>query len=212
MRSRWWCLALAACILATAVHAQDAVTIYRCTDAAGNVTVQNDRPCPAGTTQSKRTLGGVPSAASPTAVPIPARVLPLTPATAATPAAASAPASAGESPMPAVPFTMPGVLPAAPPPLPPALYECRAPGGGVRWADAADPFERCATLLATGGACDVDTSVSCVAVPDAQRCERWARRLQDLQQAGGLDAGLPLHAEIARAEAVLSGPTCSPAR
>lgn len=201
-------LALAAAMPAT-LQAQGAVTIYRCTDAAGNVTVQNDTPCPAGTTESKRTLGGVPSASSPTATPVPARVLPATPvvpvaAVPGTPASATpatSPPTAG--------LTTPGVIPAAPQPPPPALYECRALGGGVRLADAADPVERCGSLLASGGTCDVDIDTPCMAVPAAGLCDRWEQRLRDLQLAGGIDASLAARAEIARAQAVLSGTTCA---
>ena len=45
--------------LAPSASAQDTVTIYRCTDAAGNLTVQNGTPCPAGSTHS---LSGAPLA------------------------------------------------------------------------------------------------------------------------------------------------------
>lgn len=204
--------ALAVAMPAAPLQAQGAVTIYRCTDSAGNVTVQNDTPCPAGTSESKRTLDGVPSASSPTATPVPARavsLVPTTPPPLATSTPSATTAAGAASPAPAAGLTVPGVIPAASQPPPPSLYECRAPNGGVRWADAADPVERCATLLASGGVCDVDTSVPCVAVPAAGLCDRWEQRLRDLQLGGGIDAGLSARAEIARAEAVLSGTTCA---
>ena len=63
------------------------VTIYRCTDAAGNLTVQN-QPCPAGSSQREQQLQGVasspsiPAAASPAlvpaSVPAPAGAMPAT--------------------------------------------------------------------------------------------------------------------------------------
>ncbi len=55
-------------LLSPPVPAQ-AVTIYRCTDAAGTLTVQNS-PCPAGSSQSERQMAGVassPGAATPAA-------------------------------------------------------------------------------------------------------------------------------------------------
>ena len=61
---------LHACLLAWAASpvpaSAQAVTIYRCIDAAGDLTVQN-RPCPAGTTQREQQLQGIataPAAAS----------------------------------------------------------------------------------------------------------------------------------------------------
>ena len=37
-------------------HASRQVVIYRCTDAAGHVTIQNDLACPKGTRQQRQTL------------------------------------------------------------------------------------------------------------------------------------------------------------
>ena len=63
------------------------VTIYRCTDAAGTLTVQN-QPCPAGSSQREQQLQGVPSSPSipaaaspasvPASVPAPAGAMPAT--------------------------------------------------------------------------------------------------------------------------------------
>lgn len=49
-------LVLAGGLLAGGAIAQQSVVIYRCTDASGAVTVQNDRPCPRGSTQNRRVL------------------------------------------------------------------------------------------------------------------------------------------------------------
>lgn len=53
------------CLALPAIAAAQ-VTIYRCTDPAGTLTVQN-KPCPAGSSQSERQIGGV--ASSPGAAP-----------------------------------------------------------------------------------------------------------------------------------------------
>ncbi|TWG89924.1 uncharacterized protein DUF4124, partial [Luteimonas sp. J16] len=49
---RWWLPAGLA--LAWPALAADATTIYRCTAANGDVTIQNGTPCPAGTRQEVR--------------------------------------------------------------------------------------------------------------------------------------------------------------
>src|SRR5690606_41737615 len=41
-------------LLGSPAQAQQQVTIYRCTDAAGALTIQNDEPCPAGQKQEVR--------------------------------------------------------------------------------------------------------------------------------------------------------------
>lgn len=60
-----------ACTLLAAIAQAQPVTIYRCTDPAGDLTVQN-QPCPAGSTQREQQMQGV--AASPVAtgtLPVP---------------------------------------------------------------------------------------------------------------------------------------------
>jgi len=57
-------LLLAATVLAAAstlpgARAQDEILIYRCVDASGGVTLQNDVPCPAGTQQTVKKIGTV---------------------------------------------------------------------------------------------------------------------------------------------------------
>ena len=54
---------LLACLLHASPVAAQPVTIYRCTDAAGVLTVQN-KPCPAGSTQREQQMQGVPSSLS----------------------------------------------------------------------------------------------------------------------------------------------------
>ncbi|MBO9717691.1 MAG: DUF4124 domain-containing protein [Pseudoxanthomonas sp.] len=75
---------LLSCLLASPPASAQPVTIYRCTDAAGELTVQN-KPCPAGSTQREQQVQGVASS--------PASAIPPRPASPA-PAATSAPPSA----------------------------------------------------------------------------------------------------------------------
>ena len=48
-------------LLASSAPAQDAGTIYRCTAAGGEVTIQNGVPCPAGSRQEVRKVEALPS-------------------------------------------------------------------------------------------------------------------------------------------------------
>ena len=52
---------------ATEALAQHKVVIYRCTDASGALTVQNDVPCAKGSKQDKRVIEAAPSVATPPA-------------------------------------------------------------------------------------------------------------------------------------------------
>ena len=65
----WWLLFLVLSI-STDVMAQQAVVLYRCTDALGVVTLQNDTPCPKGQRQEKRIVEAAATAA-PFPVPLP---------------------------------------------------------------------------------------------------------------------------------------------
>src|SRR5690606_40335412 len=50
----WFPIVLLFSLLGSPAQAQQQVTIYRCTDAAGALTIQNDEPCPAGQKQEVR--------------------------------------------------------------------------------------------------------------------------------------------------------------
>lgn len=166
-------LLLLASVAAAPLAAQERVVIYRCAGADGAVTVQNDRPCPAGTTRLERRVIQAPQpAAPPTAAPDAApAVIPSAPSPGTAPAAGSpgSPATgvatppdtapAGDTPAPpatATPTaaappalaTVPGVAPtagAAPPPL----YECRVFDGAVYLGENPSPPPRCAPLATT---------------------------------------------------------------
>ena len=160
--------ALTALALPSPARAQSDITIYRCVDASGAVTLQNDVPCPKGSQQTLRKVGVLPT-------------LPAPPATVIKPqAAASAP-----PPVPATP---------APEPLarnaPPPLYQCRTWDERDYLGDTAEPPATCApvqsigidgsTELAAGTTCEMRQD-SCVAVPAEQLCVSWKKRVDEAE-------------------------------
>lgn len=215
MRAAILALATTAVALAAATPLPapaQSVTIYRCTDANGAITVQNDRPCPKGSTQSKRVMEGVPTAPPPSTL---RRIVPGTPAPAAAPAPAPPRAAA-----PAVAPATPAVIVAAPRAAPPALFECKSFDGTLSLSESGDPTERCASLsttgingdptLGAGQACEMRAD-DCTKIAEADLCTRWQQRLRDAQGAErfGNDAGrAAAQLEITRAQQVLSKSTC----
>jgi len=154
--------------------ARQSVVIYRCTDASGAVTVQNDIACPKGSQQQRRVI----ETETPPYSPPP-------------PPAAPAPLVAAEPvPVPTVLETPPAN---APPPIPPAertapppLFACKTWNREEYLSDDPVPAERCAPMQTTGlggdpaqgagAACLVVTDF-CQPVPEATLCERWRDHL-----------------------------------
>jgi hypothetical protein len=148
------------------------VVIYRCTDANGAVTVQNDTPCPKGSKQTRRVL----DTPSPGTTP---------------PAYIEAPAIAPEP----TPEPEPSPQPVAPTPTstvsegerlpPPPIFECTTFDNDRYLSDDGTPSERCVPLEITGiggssapgagGACQMRTD-TCQRVPDGGLCDAWKRR------------------------------------
>lgn len=194
------------------VLAQDSVVIYRCTDASGELTVQNDQPCPKGSRQERRVMESDP-------VPV-------------MPPAPSGPASQPAAPEPVGPLVPLAPMPqpaaaavdAAPPPEsgePPPLFACRTWDDRRYLHDDGSPPERCAPLRThgldgsrTGGAgaaCEVRRD-TCEAVPQEDLCNQWAVRLRDAEadlQFGRGDAGT-VAALVERVRTVIAGSHCAP--
>lgn len=169
---------VAACALlllaAEAMPARAGVVIYRCTDASGAVTVQNDRPCPKGTQQTRRVLDTPPPSAKPPAIVDATPIVPdpVVPEPQAPPAPPPDPASAAAQPdgerLP-----------------PPPLFECTTYDNDHYLSDDGTPAERCAPLQVTGigdgsaqgmGAACQKTTDTCERVPDGAACDAWKRR------------------------------------
>ncbi len=183
---------------------------YKCTDAQGNMTVQNGTPCGPGMKQEIRRVGSAPT------VPVPARRAPAPEPEPTRPAY-------GEFVLVAGPNTARRPAPeAAALPLPPPLFQCATWDGNTYYGETDKPEPRCAPLQVVGidgsnasgmgQACEMRQD-TCTAIPDAQLCAAWYRRLDEaefkLRYAGSGDRQ---QHERARAdiEAKIRGSRCSP--
>ena len=186
------------------------VVIYRCTDASGALTVQNDEPCPADSRQERSVIDPPPP------MPVYVPQTPLPPATpAATPAAEPAPAAPArpETPAPA-PIAAADRLP------PPPIFRCHTPGNDRYIHEDPEPQPRCVPLqtvgidgnpaLGAGAACEWQYD-RCERIPDGEACDGWRQRGREIEStwryARG-DAKAPLQEEFARVSRILSDTTC----
>lgn len=157
MRLRWW-PSLAILLIPVGPSAAQEITVYRCQDAQGRVTLQ-DAPCPAGSTQDTRRMQR-PQDPPPKPVAAPA----------ATPAA--------PEPEPAPPPPPPPRRP------PPTLYQCTAYDGAVRYSENYDPNPRCIPLAVLGydagpwGATCRWVEDSCVRLDDASACLVYDKKFE----------------------------------
>lgn len=175
---RFLVLVLLACLLPFGRAAAQETIFYKCTDAKGQVTIQNAVPCGPGMKQEIRRVQSTPT------VPVPTR-----------PAADSAPAE--ERPQPRIgDFILaagPNMARRAAPeaaslPPPPALYQCTTWDGDTYFGETATPEPRCAPLQVVGldgrptpgaaQACEMRQD-TCAATPDDQLCTAWYRRLDE---------------------------------
>lgn len=150
------------------------IHIFRCTDAAGRVTLQNDVPCPKGTRQQQQVVEAPPAPASvPREEHMPA------------PVAAERAHEAGKPP-PAPASTHDAPLVPAPPPQ---LYACRTWDERDLLTEDATPAERCAPLqvVAADGSVRSDAAAcekvtdQCEAVPAESLCTAWQRRVDEAE-------------------------------
>ena len=154
------------------------VVIYRCTDAFGALTVQNDVPCPKGSKQKKQVIDAPPPMP---AYRAPARVAPA-PATAPV-VPAPATNAAGSEP------TAPTIADADRLP-PPALFQCNTYDNDSYLSESATPPPRCVRLQTTDLAGTADNNVGvacqmmtdqCQRIADGGACAAWTRRLRELE-------------------------------
>jgi len=181
-------IALSITTAASFASAQE-VTIYRCTDPTGALTVQN-MPCPKGMQQQKKLI------TAPAAVPFapggairtpPTRSTPALQSRAAAPAIASAPFAAAA---PAAPAPAPASTSSTSTLPPPPLFECTTHDNGRYFTEDREPATRCLPLQTTnlaggpatgdGSACEVVTD-RCAPVPDKSLCEAWRKRAEQAE-------------------------------
>ena len=202
-------LACAMLLAAHAVHAQETV-FYKCTDAKGNVSMQNGMPCAPGMKQEIRRIGAV------KVVPVPVKKPPA------------------EEPPPPPPQYGEFVLVRGPAvqrrpateaaglPPPPPLYQCATWEGDTYFGETDSPEPRCAPLqvygidgsagLGAGSACEMKPD-KCEAIPADGLCDAWLRRLDEadfkLKYAGrGNEAGRK--AAFDAIDAKVKASNCSP--
>ena len=178
---------------ATPSPASHAVVIYRCTDANGHVTLQNDVACPKGARQQRQVVD------VPPAVP------------------AYAPQEDAPAPAPAPAADERAAAPPANPP--PALYACRTWDERELLTEDAAPAERCAPLrvVDAGGAVRDDAAAcekvrdQCEAVPPDALCEAWRRRVDEAEfrwKFAGAHEGDARHREFEALAATLARSDC----
>ena len=222
----WWAPPLVILLLSSSTDAmaQQAVILYRCTDAVGVVTLQNDTPCPKGQRQEKRIVEAAATAA-PFPVPLPsppaqvvqssvpdsAQTEPPTDASAAQTGAAIA----AVLPLPAARTAPAERLP------PPPLYQCNTPDQDSYLSDTPDPKPRCVRVETVGidgsqqlGAGQACTMVydQCQRIPDAAACPAWRKRVNEAQAAwtfARADSADALKAEYERIARVVAETTCN---
>jgi hypothetical protein len=173
-------LASATGIAAFAPASAQQTVIYRCTDAKGAVTMQNDKPCAPGTRQEVRNVGALPTA------PAPARK-------AEAPAAPIGPPPGARFELvrgPAGEASPASNVPEAERRPPPPLFQCETWDKDSYLSENAEPEPRCVPLqtvgingnplLAGGEACEMKRD-SCTALTDVALCRAWRRRVDEAQ-------------------------------
>lgn len=169
--ARW--LAGCALVLAGFAAAQEQDVIYRCTDADGRVTFQNDAACPAGTRQERRLVDVPP--ALPAYVPREARM----------PAVVAAEQARQDA---RIDDLVAAALPPGERTAPPPLYQCTTWDNAQYLTERAEPRTRCAPLQVVGiagrspaaSACE-QVADQCRAVPEEALCRSWRRRVDEAE-------------------------------
>jgi hypothetical protein len=194
-------------LAAPAGHAQSNVVIYRCTDAFGALTVQNNVPCPKGTRQERRVIDVPPAmpayVPAPTAKPVIASEL--------EPVAAPAIGETPDEPAIADADRLP----------PPALFRCNTYDNDSYLSEDAAPPPRCVRLQTVGldgstdnnggsVACQMVTD-QCQRIPDGAACDAWKERLRETEATwkfARADDAQNDKAEYARVDKIVRESTC----
>jgi hypothetical protein len=181
-----------ACLLSLACSfsaAADEVVIYRCTDSAGALTLQN-APCPKGHKQEKKVMQSVatvPMGATPPARTPSAPSAKATPATPLTPA--PAPVTSDTTPPAETATDADTTAKKLPPPV---LFQCTTYDKDTYITESEEPQSRCVALrtvgldgnpnTGAGEACEVMRD-QCARVPDGALCAAWEKRVGETEVA-----------------------------
>jgi hypothetical protein len=204
---RAWLVAMLRCALppasAPAQHRQ--VVIYRCTDAGGHVTLQNDVACPRGTQQRKQVVDVPPP--MPTYQPREERM----------PAIVAAERAEVQA---AIESALPEPVPAEERKPPPPLFQCSTWDDQSYLTEDETPQEQCAPLHVVGldgtpqGAARACQAVAdqCQPVADDALCRAWKRRVGEAEFrwkfAGAADDDAR-HLEYEKLAATLANSNCN---
>ena len=206
-------------LLSTTTLSAEEMVFYRCTDAAGALTLQN-MPCPKGSSQERRVMQpvttvpmSVANRSLPAPTPVTATVAAATETTVATMVVVGN-AAAPEAPAPAPSIDVP-LLP------PPNLFQCTTHDKDTYITESNEPQSRCVALrtvgldgnpdTGAGQACEVIRD-TCARVPDADLCGAWKKRLGETEVAwrfarpGNAAAN---EAEHVRVQRILAETSCS---
>lgn len=186
-------------------HPERQVVIYRCTDAAGNVTLQNDVACPTGTRQQKQVIDAPP--------PLPAYV----PRAERMPVVVAKEEARTDA---AIEQVLPPPVPVAERGPPPALFQCSTWEQVVYLTEETTPRESCAPLQVVGidgrsrpGASACEKVVDqCAAVPAEDLCRAWKRRVDESEfrwKFAGAKADDERRLEYEKLEAVYANSNCN---
>ena len=210
------CAPLAMLLLACAslAPAQDASTIYRCTAASGEVTIQNGTPCPAGSRQEIRRVEALPTRPAPPPAPL---------VVADEPAWTPPPLSDFEQvagpqdepiagpPRPEIPS--PAKLAADARLPPPPIYQCETWDNDSYVSEDPSPPPRCVRLdtAGVGQACE-NKYDACARIGQKAECDGWRRRQREIEStwrhARAADKRA-LQEDFARVTRILTDSTCA---
>ena len=195
-------------------RAQDAPVIYRCTDATGAVTIQNDTPCPAGSRQEIRKIEALPSTPPPASSSLqvveeaPYQPPPLSNFVKVTGPADEAIARPDRPDLP-----RPAAIADSARLPPPPIFQCETWDNDSYVSEDPAPKPRC-VRLDTGGvgqACEMKYD-TCARIGDNAACNGWKRRQREIESTwrharGGEKPAL--QEEFARVTRILTDSTCA---
>ncbi len=195
--------------------AQDGSTIYRCTAASGEVTIQNGTPCPAGSRQEIRQVDALPTRPPPQATGGPGVVEEpvYRPPPLADFVLAAGPQDEPITGPPRPDMPTPARIADADRLPPPPIYRCETWDNDSYVSEDPEPKPRC-VRLDTGGvgqACEKKYDI-CGRIGDRDACAGWKRRQREIESSWRHARGPDkpgLQEEFARVTTILTDSSCA---